>query len=57
MDENESTSKRGNSLNEHEREIANMDESDFFFLLLEAELSRLHRIQQHPFTHRYRAGL
>lgn len=57
MDENESTSKRGNSLNEHEREIANMDESDYLFLLLEAELSRLHRIQQHPFTLRHRAGL
>lgn len=53
MDENESTSKRG----EDAREIANMDESDFFFLLLEAELSRLHRIQQHPFTLRHRAGL
>ena len=35
MDENESTSKRGNTLNEDEREIANMDESDFFFLLME----------------------
>ena len=31
MDENESTSKRENSLKEGEREIANMDESDFFF--------------------------
>ena len=28
MDENKSTSKRGNSLNEDERKIANMDESD-----------------------------
>lgn len=34
MDENKSTSKRGNSLNEDERKIANMDESDFFFLLM-----------------------
>ena len=57
MDENESTSKRGNSLNEDERVIPNVDESDYLFLLLEAELSRLHRIQQHPFTLRHRAGL
>ncbi len=34
MDENESNLKCGNSLNEDEREIANMDESDFFFLLM-----------------------
>lgn len=34
MDENESTSKRG----EDEREIANMDESDFFFLLMESRI-------------------
>jgi len=38
MDENESTSKRENSLNEDEREIANMDESDFFFLLMESRI-------------------
>ena len=57
MDENKSTSKRGNSLNEDEREIANMDESDFFFLLMESRISRLHRIQQHPFTLRHHAGL
>ena len=38
MDENKSTSKRGNSLNEDEREIANMDESDFFFLLMESRI-------------------
>ena len=57
MDENESTSKRGNSLNEDERVIPYVDESDYLFLLLEAELSRLHRIQQHPFTLRHRAGL
>ena len=38
MDENESTSKRGNSLNEDEREIANMDESDFFFVLMETPI-------------------
>ena len=38
MDENESTSKRVNTLNEDEREIANMDESDFFFLLMESRI-------------------
>ena len=38
MDENESTSKRGNSLNEGEREVANMDESDFFFLSMESRI-------------------
>ena len=38
MDENESTSKRVNTLNEDEREIANMVESDFFFLLMESRI-------------------
>ena len=38
MDENESTSKRGDSNNEEKREIANMDESDFFFLLMESRI-------------------
>ena len=38
MDENESTSKRENSLKEGEREIANMDESDFFFLLMDSRI-------------------
>lgn len=34
MDENESTSKQVESA----REIANMDESDFFFLLMESRI-------------------
>ena len=38
MDENENTSKCENSLNEDEREIANMDESDFFVLLMESRI-------------------
>jgi len=38
MDENGNTSKRGSSLNEDAREIANMDESDFFFLLAESRI-------------------
>ena len=36
MDENESASKQG----EDAREIANMDESDFFFLLMESRIIR-----------------
>ena len=38
MNENESTSKWENSLNEGKREFANMDESDFFFLLMESRI-------------------
>ena len=38
MDENESTSKWGNSLSKDEHEIANMDKSDFFFLLMESRI-------------------
>ena len=38
MDENESAPKRGNSLNEGEREIADMDEADLFFLLMESRI-------------------
>ena len=38
MDENENTSKWGKDLNEDEHEIANMDESDFFFLLMESRI-------------------
>ena len=38
MDENKSTTEQWNSFNEDEREIANMDESDFFFLLMECRI-------------------
>lgn len=38
MDKKESTTKWDDKSNEDEREIANMDESDFMFLLMESRI-------------------
>lgn len=38
MDENESSPKCGSGLSEDLREIANMVESDFYFLLVESRI-------------------